>query len=272
MSLKKYFYLILLLCILFNCKHKETEKSIEIGDSQKSISSLEEKNKEKEKTMSYNLWIPDSIIEEIHKWNKKFIIWESKDYTADIFINTRTTGFFSLSPESYLSRGIGDFNSDGILDAVVVGHIDDNEIVLTVLSKQDGNYMIYPVCADREENFKVATDYNACYDWPLASELPPWRNPFKNSPSEKMKTPLLVIANIVKKGTKIEGCIGDMNCKSFLLKSDGFIISRRYIEYVKDFSVSITHGILYILDTESKEPKFKQINLNLNAKITANNN
>ncbi|GEM_PF-3771333 len=59
-----------------------------------------------------------------------------------------------------------------------------------------------------------------------------------------------------------------MNCKSFVLKSDGFIISRRYVEYIKDFSVSITNGILYILDTESNKPKFEPIQLDLNIELT----
>ncbi|HOJ86626.1 MAG TPA: hypothetical protein PK103_08910 [Elusimicrobiales bacterium] len=98
--------------------------------------------------------------------------------------------------------------------------------------------------------------------------MPQWKNPFKSSHSEKIKTPLLVITNIVKKGTKLNGCIGDMNCKSFVLKSDGFIISRRYVEYIKDFSVSITNGILYILDTESNKPKFEPIQLDLNIELT----
>ncbi|HOJ86625.1 MAG TPA: hypothetical protein PLN68_06860, partial [Elusimicrobiales bacterium] len=98
------------------------------------------KSEIKENFLSYNLWIPDGVIESIIKWNKKFIPWESKDYTAEIFINYRTTGFFDLTAESYLSRGIGDFNNDGILDAVVIGHIDDNEIVLAILSNKEGDY------------------------------------------------------------------------------------------------------------------------------------
>jgi len=270
MPLKKFNYFIFLLFVILSCKSKEMQKNVEIKEYQENTLSIKEQNnKIKENFLSYNLWIPDVIIKTIHQWNKEFILWQSKDYTAEIFINTRTTGFFSLGPESYLSRGIGDFNNDGILDAVVVGHIDDNEIVLSVLSNKEGNYTVYPVCADREENFKVAANYNACYDWPLGSGLPPWKNPFKNSPSEKIKTPLLVITNIVKKGAKLDGCIGDMNCKSFLLKSDGFVISRRYIEYLKDFSVSITHGILYILDTESNEPKFEPIQLDLNIELTS---
>jgi len=245
-----------------------------IEDSKSFLSEEEVEKKLKERNQKncllHNIKLPGKITKALKEWNKEFVIWESTDYTLEVCLNIdHVSSYFSLSDKNSLSKAVGDFNDDGRDDAVVVGHIKDNEMVVVALSNNNENYNVSVVCADRTGSFSFLThnNNNECiYNekqpentiWTLISNFPsPWE-PLakgltglteKDFPYDKGNTPLLLITKVAQKGTKVEGCESNNYCGSYILDADGFIISRRYLVYIlKGRYTSITPGLLYIFN------------------------
>ena len=81
--------------------------------------------------MKHSLFLPDSMEKALHSYDPAFQIWKQSDYLPAILKIYRFTA--SQAPVAV----VGDFNGDGILDAVVDGHNLTDDLCLAVLSSGD---------------------------------------------------------------------------------------------------------------------------------------
>jgi hypothetical protein len=103
----------------------------------------------------WNIELSTKQIASISKIFPKFKVWKAQQYPNGIWDKEEYLSF-STSPYLSLSVAKGDFNDDGIKDAVVLGHDDVSEILLVVLSTTTltgVEYESIPVCATNVSEF-----------------------------------------------------------------------------------------------------------------------
>lgn len=90
--------------------------------------------------IEFRVSLPPAIEQAVHKIAPGFKIWRQTDYPAE------TIRRYGFSLQSAPSAVLGDFNGDGILDAVLAGWDRDGPMVLLILS-HGGEYsasFLYP--------------------------------------------------------------------------------------------------------------------------------
>jgi len=164
---------------------------------------------------SYDINLSTKIIESLQKFDTSYYIWEPNEYIekGEEVLSTNSQFHISTSAYNSLSKGLGDFNGDGIEDAVLVGHIQKNELVLVALSSKTENnscnYKIIPVFSRYYlQKYHIPNDYNTFIS----------HNQYYNGPTMFVK--------IYKKGECFKlGLWSDMaKDHSFCLKNDSFSI------------------------------------------------
>lgn len=165
---------------------------------------------------SYDVHITSKMADALERFDPDFIIWNSSDYPVEI---TAFYGFsFHKSSAVTINGGIGDFNGDGEMDAVVAGHDSKYEMLLALISTQEANgysYEVLPVCVTESGKYLKDTGretYASCVGLPG----PSWNKTFIGKPQ-------VFIHEIIKKGNCFKNeCEDEMDCYNFCLKRDAF--------------------------------------------------
>lgn len=81
--------------------------------------------------ISYKIILSTLMAKALEKYSPDFKIWQAQDFIPPI----RATEI--VPPNQFPSCLFGDFNGDGIIDAVLMGQDKTNELVIAVLSKHN---------------------------------------------------------------------------------------------------------------------------------------
>ncbi len=98
--------------------------------------------------------IPKKINDLILKWNPEFIVYHPNEYPEEINdICKNIQGCFTRTKSNIsLSVAIADFNTDGIEDAMVVGHDKVDKFLVVVLSTTNNSHRVFPlISSDRKK-------------------------------------------------------------------------------------------------------------------------
>jgi len=151
----------------------------------------------------HEIGIPVPIGAALKKWDADFVVWRSTEYNPLLCVNITTSPVFALN------AGLGDFNDDGMQDAVVAGHNKQDELLVAVLSQKTGDYKAVPLCTS-DVYGKTPLEAASC-------------NILGKVNYGLKQFPQAAIYRILPKGTRIEVSIGSSNPYISNLKSEAFI-------------------------------------------------
>lgn len=84
----------------------------------------------------HSVLLPSEMQHAVQKHDADFKIRREADYIAPILAGYR------FSPDQAPFAVIGDFNGDGVLDAVLMGHNENHDLTLAVLSRVRGGFRV----------------------------------------------------------------------------------------------------------------------------------
>lgn len=87
----------------------------------------------------HSVSLPAEMQRAVRKHDADFMIRREADYIAPILAG------YKFSPQQAPFAVIGDFNGDGVLDAVLMGHNETRDLTLAVLSRVRGGFRVVEV-------------------------------------------------------------------------------------------------------------------------------
>lgn len=175
----------------------------EIPADSASTTLVEGKESEKLACNQHEIDIPEPMREALKKWNPDFVLWRSTEYSPYLCLNITT------SPTLALNAGLGDFNDDGLQDVVVVGHNNQSELLVVVLSQKNAGYKVMQLSSS---GINGTSEQGAQNCFILGTGFADGLKQF----------PRAAICMILPKKTEIDVNMGDLNYIS-TLKSEAFI-------------------------------------------------
>ena len=87
------------------------------------------------------LLLPEEMQQALDRYDPNFVVWDIEDYLPI------AVDWYKFTTRQAMSTVVGDFNWDRIQDAVLSGHNDQNDLLISILSEDD-DYRVLEIRRD----------------------------------------------------------------------------------------------------------------------------